>query len=299
MKNKITFIYAYENEVWSTPKSLMVEFESRGWEVDVVSIGSNRLRNWNAIELKNWIESNPTTDIVLHMDWGRFNSPLLNKKYVDAFWIQESGDDPQNLERNILKSDGFHLILSPDIDSVNIYNNRGYESRWWTHFADTRTQYPIETPPEYVAVTTRGLGGSSFLDTITHHSNGSIGNRNNMEAEEHTKFLNKGLMVLQKSRWGEITRIIFEGMACGKLVITDRLNPSKKLEELFTDGEDIVFYDDITDCINKINKYKKDIDERNRISKNGYNKVIQNHTQTNRVEFILNEYNKWKTGKKN
>ena len=64
---KITFIYAYEQEEWSTPLSLAKEFESQGWEVEFVSIGSNRLQNWNDEELKKWIDStdldqvNPTT----------------------------------------------------------------------------------------------------------------------------------------------------------------------------------------------------------------------------------------------
>ena len=64
-------------------------------------------------------------------------------------------------------------------------------------------------------------------------------------------------MVVQNSRWGEVTRRIFEGMACGKMVLCDRLHENKKLHELFIDGEDIVFYDDIVDCINKMNKYQR------------------------------------------
>ena len=83
---------------------------------------------------------------------------------------------------------------------------------WWTHFGDTRVQFPLETKPEYVAVTTRGRGGSQFLDTLTQHGGGTIGNQNGFGPKEHTEFLNKGLMVVQKSRWGEITRRIFEGM---------------------------------------------------------------------------------------
>ncbi len=77
--------------------------------------------------------------------------------------------------------------------------------------------------PKYTAVTSRGRGGSEFLDYLTNWAEGAIGNRNGMGAKEHTEFLNSGLIVIQNSRWGEITRRIFEGMACGKLVITDRL----------------------------------------------------------------------------
>jgi len=152
----------------------------------------------------------------------------------------------------------------------------------------------MDIEEEYVAVTTRGLGNSQFLDVLTQHGGGTIGNQNGLDSEEHTKFLNKGLMVIQNSRWGEVTRRIFEGMACGKLVLCDRLEKSKKLDELFEDGEDIVYYDDMIDCINKMNKYSEDEVERNRIAQNGYKKVLENHTQKQRVKFIIDKYMKWK-----
>ena len=49
------------------------------------------------------------------------------------------------------------------------------------------------------------------------------------------------------------------------MVLCDRLNESKRLEELFVDGEDIVYYDDMVDCINKINEYSDNEKERERI----------------------------------
>ena len=47
-----------------------------------------------------------------------------------------------------------------------------------------------EVEPQFNAVTTRGMGDPQFLDTLTVHGDGSIGNQNNMESEEHTAFLN-------------------------------------------------------------------------------------------------------------
>jgi spore maturation protein CgeB len=132
---------------------------------------------------------------------------------------------------------------------------------------------------------------------VTQHGGGTIGNQNGFGPKEHTEFLNKGLMVMQKSRWGEVTRRLFEGMACGKLVLCDRLDKSKKLEELFTDGEDIVYYDEMVDCITKMNKYHEDETERNRIAENGYKKVIKNHTQKQRVEFLIKKYKEWESSK--
>ncbi len=292
---KVTFIYAYENEEWSTPMALANEFESIGAEVDFVSIGSNRTGKYNDQELQLWIQQDLDCDIAIFMDWGRFDSEWLDKSYKpNTFWVQESGDDPQNFERNFPKSNKFHITLSPDYDATEEYKSQGIDAYWWTHFADTRVQFPMDIEEEYVAVTTRGLGNSQFLDVLTQHGGGTIGNQNGLDSEEHTKFLNKGLMVIQNSRWGEVTRRIFEGMACGKLVLCDRLEKSKKLDELFTDGEDIVYYDDMIDCINKMNKYSEDDVERNRIAQNGYKKVLENHTQKQRVKFIIDKYVKWK-----
>lgn len=292
---KVTFIYAYENEEWSTPMALANEFESVGAEVDFVSIGSNRTGKYNDQELQLWIQQDLDCDIAIFMDWGRFDSEWLDKSYKpNTFWVQESGDDPQNFERNFPKSNKFHITLSPDYDATEEYKSQGIDAHWWTHFADTRVQFPMDIEEEYVAVTTRGLGNSQFLDVLTQHGGGTIGNQNGLDSEEHTKFLNKGLMVIQNSRWGEVTRRIFEGMACGKLVLCDRLEKSKKLDELFEDGEDIVYYDDMIDCINKMNKYSEDDVERNRIAQNGYKKVLENHTQKQRVKFIIDKYMKWK-----
>ena len=295
-QSKITFIYAYENEEWSTPLSLATEFDERGWNVGIVSIGSNKTQKYHDDNIRAWLNEKDDSDIVLFMDWGRFDSHLLNKeKLPSAFWVQESGDDPQNFERNFPKAERFHMTLSPDAESTETYKGRGINAYWWTHFADTKVQVPIEeVEPSYVAVTSRGMGGSQFLDTLTVHAEGAVGNQNGLGPSDHTAFLNSGKMVIQNSRWGEVTRRIFEGMACGKMVLCDRLEKSKKLDELFVDGEDIVYYDDMVDCINKMNEYSADDKERERIAKNGYQKVLKNHTQVQRVDFIIEKYNEWK-----
>jgi len=280
---KITFIYDYKDgEVWSTPMALVNEFKERNWLVDIIKT--------NNTDLKNWVESKPQTDIVLFMDWGRFDSEYLNKDLVPAFWIQESGDDPQNFERNYPKANRFHYTITPDKQSAIEYRNRGINAEWVNHFADTAVQFPLNLEPQFTAVTTRGVGNSEFLDYLTRWSEGAIGNRNGLNAKQHTEFLNKGLMVIQNSRWGEITRRIFEGMACGKLVITDRLPESRGLDEVFIEGEEIILYNDMFDCIEKINYYTENEEERERIAHNGMMKVLQNYTQIQVVDKLIKIY---------
>ena len=284
---KITFIYDYKDgETWSTPMALLNEFKERGWETQIVKT--------NDTDLKNWVDSKPQTDIVLFMDWGRFDSQYLNKDLVPAFWIQESGDDPQNFERNYPKANRFHYTITPDKKSAQEYRNRGINAEWVNHFADTAVQFPLNKEPEYVAVTTRGYGNSEFLDYLTRWAEGAVGNRNGLGAKEHTEFLNSGLMVIQNSRWKEITRRLFEGMACGKMVLTDRLPEETGLSEMFIDGEDIVYYDEMFDCIEKMNYYNENEEERERIAHNGMIKVLHNYTQIQVVDKLINKYNEFK-----
>lgn len=287
---KATFIYAHEpGEVWSTPLSIINEFLERDWEVDIVSIGSNKTGVYHERHLRAWVESKPKTDLVMFMDWGRFDSPYLDKNLVPAIWVQESGDDPQNFQRNSPKANKFHLTLTPDHDSYLKYKDYGINATWWTHFADTKIHYPMnDIELQYVAVTSRGVGGSQFLDTLTNHSEGLVANKNGFSGVDHSKFLQSGLMVVQNSRWGEITRRLFEAMACGRMVITDRLHQSKKLEELFVDKKHIVYYDSLEECIHLMNYYAENSDEREIIANAGREQVLNNHTQVHRVDAILN-----------
>lgn len=288
---KITFIYDHKpNETWSTPLSLVNEFKERGWETEIIPIKTN---DDSALQL--WIQQDIPTDIVLFMDWGQIDSKCLDKSLKpNTFWIQESGDDPQNWVRNYPKSHRFHYTITPDKESAEHYRKRGINAEWVPHWADTMVQFPMNSEPKYVAVTSRGRGGSEFLDYLTHWAEGAIGNKNGMDAKEHTEFLNSGLMVIQNSRWQEITRRIFEGMACGKMVLTDRLPETRGLEELFIDRQEIVLYNDMFDCIEKMNYYNENEEERERIAYNGMAKVIANHTQIQRVDKLIEKFELWK-----
>ena len=289
--NSIAFIFAYrETDKWSTPLSIVNEFKSQGWNTQIYSLFDSN-DNYTDNNIYNLLNTKP--DIIMHMDWGRHLSPILSKlKSTGAFCVMEAGDDPQNFERNVIKAPWFDLILSPDVRAVNKYKELGHNVEWWTHFADTQIHYPISDIEEkYIAVSSRGVGSSEILDTLAGHYQGDIINQNGWEGIEHTKFLNSSKIVLQHSRWGEITRRIFEGMACGKLVITDKLSKETLLEDLFIDGEDIILYNDLLDCANKIAYYNENENERKRIAKNGYNKVLQQHTQKQRVNLIINKYN--------
>lgn len=288
MTKTIAFIFAHRStDQWSTPLSIVNEFKSRGWNTPIYSLFD---KNDNYVDdaIYHLLETKP--DIILHMDWGQHYSPILAKlKSTGAYCIMESGDDPQNFDKNVMKAPFFDLVLSPDIRTTQEYIARGYNCIWWTHFADSNIYYPMsDIQQKYIALSSRGRGSSHILDALAQDSN--FANINGWHGIEHSKFLNSAPIIVQHSRWGEITRRIFESMACGKLVITDRLHPSTHIDDLFIENTDIVYYTNLSECVEKINYYYSNPTILTNIATNGKKKIELYHTQKHRVDSILTQW---------
>jgi len=177
--------------------------------------------------------------------------------------------------------------LSPDRQCVERYNSFGANAVYWTHFADTAIFYPRpDVNVEFDCVTTCGSRGGGLTEEIKKALGDSFNNERYFYGEDHAVRLNMGKMVFQCSQFKEVTRRIFEGMACGKMVLTDRLPEETGLSEMFVDGEDIVYYDNAKDAIEKIRYYASHDEERERIALNGFNKVMAEHSQVQRCDVI-------------
>ena len=59
---------------------------------------------------------------------------------------------------------------------------------------------------------------------------------------------------------------------------------------MFEDKKEIVFYEGIEDCIHKLNYYANNSEEREQIALSGKEKVLNYHTQIQRVDKILDEW---------
>jgi len=76
----------------------------------------------------------------------------------------------------------------------------------------------------------------------------------------------------------------FEIMSCGGFQLVDRRSG---LDGLFEEGEEVVIFDDLNDLRQKIEHYLKNPEEAYRISENGRNRVITDHTYEKRMEEML------------
>ena len=287
---------AWEMEGWSTPIGFRRELEARGHSIRHYNLyhdngalnPRDNIRHYSAQGLNDmmahWRDHNYRPDVVYILDYGQFDCPAQDKRYFPgSIWIMEAGDEPQSHRMNAQKAHKFHAVLSPDKQCVDRYNRGGLVAEWHTHHADQRLFYPRpEIEEVFDSVTT--CGSRIGTDEIAAALGERFNNERYFRDDAHAERLCMGKMVFQRSQFGEVTRRPFEGMACGKMVITDRLAPETGFSDLFEDGREIVYYDSAADAIDKIRYYAEHDEKRLEIAQRGYQKVMENHTVAKRVD---------------
>ena len=284
---KISIVYEFTNpDLWSTPNSIAREFKSRGYEVDSVHLEDEQ----------KLIQGE--YDIVMVMDWRGLDLSHETKRILKSrgtYLIRENADTPQNYEKHIPCLDVYDLILTPDYESHLDYQLLGYNCKHWPHFADSTIHkvYPVKDNLPAKVRSTRGPNRSWFLDRLTEVMGpDKFLNKNNLYGEDYGRFLSCAKITVQHSRFGEVTRRLFEAACCGSMILTDRLHKDTRADQIFTEGKNIVYYNSLPECISLINYYlsPEGEEERSIIASAGRHLVSTNHTQKQRVDDILAEY---------
>jgi hypothetical protein len=92
-------------------------------------------------------------------------------------------------------------------------------------------------------------------------------------------------IVFNTSIAGDVTMRVFEGTACGALVLTDSV--ANGFSELFQVGREIVTYADDTDLLQKITYYLEHDEEREAIARAGQKRTLEQHTYGHRAKAML------------
>ncbi|MGB9890336.1 MAG: CgeB family protein [Anaerolineae bacterium] len=88
---------------------------------------------------------------------------------------------------------------------------------------------------------------------------------------------------------GDVTMRLFEGTACGALVLTDAV--ANGLDELFEIGREIVAYRDDVELLDKVAYYLAHEEEREAIARAGQRRTIREHTYTHRAARVIEVMN--------
>ena len=91
-------------------------------------------------------------------------------------------------------------------------------------------------------------------------------------------------IVFNASINGDLNMRVFEAMAAGALLITDRI--SDGLSDLFTEGTHYIAYSTVSDAMEKIRYYLENNGDREAIACAGQLAVLGHHTYKKRLEFI-------------
>jgi hypothetical protein len=104
-------------------------------------------------------------------------------------------------------------------------------------------------------------------------------------AEELGAVYSQSKIVINTSITGDVSMRLFEGTACGALVLTD--SAANGLAQLFEIGNEIVVYRDDRDMLEKIGYYLAHDEERLRIARAGQRRTLAEHTYTHRAQRII------------
>lgn len=284
-------------ESWNSCEAIVNELVDRGHEVqhyntyhaDGAILPKQKIRSYSNEGINTLVadcRSGYKPDIVFLLDYGPYDTFIFDKQYFpDSILVAEFGDEPQSHNLHWPKASRIHLGLSPDKRCVQHYNMYGFNVAWWTQFADHKVFYPRNIKPTWDVVST--CGGRKYTEEISLALGPRFNNERYFFGNDHAERLSMGKIVFQNSQYGEITRRLFEGMACKRMVLTDRLSKETGLPDIFIDGTDIVYYDDAKDAIDKINYFIAHDDEREQIAVNGYNKTMAGHTVKQRIDDLL------------
>lgn len=104
--------------------------------------------------------------------------------------------------------------------------------------------------------------------------------------EEAARELSRCRLVFNRSLHEDLNMRVFEALACGRPLLTDRLPAKCGLGEVAQDGEHVILYDDAT-LEATVERYLKDEGAAERIGRAGREHVLGAHTYAHRAEALL------------
>jgi len=222
-------------------------------------------------------------DWIEHGVWKEISDQLPTKTIImlaDDHWRYEE-------TRPVWKL--FNLVLTTDPEGSEKRRKEGFNNVFLTQWACNHFLYKNLNLPRIYDVSFVGRchgERQSFIDTIKRHGINvtTFGqgweNGGRVSQADLIKIYNQSKISLSISFASSGDKIQikgrdFEATACGSLLLT---RDTKEIAEYFVPGKEIITYRDANDASEKIKYYLNNDDERERIAKKGYEKVMREHT---------------------
>ena len=184
----------------------------------------------------------------------------------------------------------YDYVFVTQRDCIPWYKEAGCANVCWFPFAcDPEIHGRIKSPLEHDVCfvgsihPTWGRERKRMLDVVKHNfPNNWIGQA---FGRKMTMLYSSSKIIFNKSILRELNMRVFEAMASGSMLVTDRIHNG--LSDLFTEGKDLICYENDDEMIASITHYLEYNDEREEIAGQGNRNVMLNHTYDHRAQQIL------------
>ncbi len=321
--NRIAWVYPKDRNIdYTLIISLIRVFKSSGIDVHEFNlIDDNNIFNPKP-EIEKLVKLKKIYDAILILDLGYLTHEKLIAEEFNCPLILFAGDNPQSfykpsnnfiaqtkklLRKTINQHNNYfgeflgHQTLCLNYDGIitsdkncyQEYTKMGLKSIWLPYWADSSKYFSAQTIRQFDLTTIMNPRRNRIktLRLLEKIETFNFINGKGKFNEEAADFYRNSKVIFNKSNYGEITIRIFEAMACGALLITDKLDEKVGLDDLFQDKKDLVYYHSDKDLINKVSYFLEKPSEREKIALSGFKKVMKDHTEFNRAndiyDFIL------------
>jgi len=231
-------------------------------------------------------------DWIEHSIWKEISNELPTKTIVGL------GDDHWRYEETRSVWELFNLVVTTDERGYEKKNEEGFCNVFLSQWACNHFMYKnLNLPRIYdVGFIGRCYGErENFVNTLKRQgiNIATFGqgweNSNRISQADLIRIYNQSKISLNLSfvSKGDIVQVKgrdFEAPGCGSLLLT---RDTKEIAEYFVPGEEIITYQDANDAADKIKYYLKNEDLREKIAKNGYERVMREHTYEKRFSEIF------------
>jgi len=296
MKNSLWILLIRDETYYTTAMYLERALQK---EHNVVSIGINP---WYPIEpkvypkkikelLKKKYHSKVSSqfvnfDLILvvgpvrqRFDFNSFDTPT-------AYWAIDSH---LKFDKHIKKTgvQDYNFLFVVHKDYVPKYREKGCKNVYWLPIAcDPEIHKRHNLPLKYDLCFVGSLGPDSprreIILKLQKEFNMFVGQK---YLHDMARIYSQSKIVFNKSLQGDLNMRVFEALSCGRLLLTDRIN--NDLEELFTDKEHLVIYNDYEDLRKKARYYLTHPDESEAIAHKGQEEVWKRHTYLHRARYLV------------
>jgi len=230
-------------------------------------------------------------DLIKHDFWREISNELPTKTII---WLS---DDHMDYERERPVWELFNLVVTTDGKGYEKRKKEGFGNVFLSQWACNHFLYKNLNLPKIYDVSFVGQcygERESFIDTLKRNgiNVATFGrgweNSNRVSQADLIRIYNQSKISLNLSLShdtpaGYIYTLKgrdFEAPGCSSLLLT---RDAKEIAEYFVSGEEIITYQDANDAAEKIKYYLKNEDERERIAKRGYERVMREHTIEKRL----------------